>query len=75
LLQKGRFMKIIFNSNNRGKATLYILFGVAVISFALLLVFSMLLHMDVSPLVLMFALIGMLFFGGILIQMRSGPPW
>ena len=68
-------MKTIFNINNRGKSTLYILFAVAVLSFAALLLFPMLLHVDISPLAPIFALICIVFLGGILIQMRSGPPW
>ena len=68
-------MKTIFNSNNRGKSILYILFAVAVLSFATLLLFPILLHGDISPLVLLFTLICIIFLGGLIIQMRSGPPW
>jgi hypothetical protein len=68
-------MKTIFNSNNRGKSILYILFAVAVLSFAALLLFPILLHGDISPLALLIPLMGIMFFGGILIEMRSGPPW
>jgi hypothetical protein len=66
-------MKTIFN--NRRTSTLYILFAVATLSFAVLLLCPILFHMDISPLVLIFALICMVFFGGIIIQIRSGPPW
>jgi hypothetical protein len=75
VLQKGGFMKTIFNSNNRGKSTLYILFAVAVLSFAALLLLPLLLGVDISPLALLFALMCIMFLGGILIQMRSGSPW
>lgn len=67
-------MKNMFNINNRGKSILYLLFAVALLSFAALLLFPMLLHGDISP----FALIpfmGIVFLGGILIQIKSGPPW
>jgi uncharacterized membrane protein len=67
-------MKTIFNSNNRGKSILYILFAVAVLSFAALFLFPILLHGDFSPLALI-PLMGIVFLGGIIIQMRSGPPW
>ena len=67
-------MKTMFNSNNRGKSILSIFFAVAVLSFAALLLLPMLLHVDISPFALI-PLMGIVFFGGILIQMRSGPPW
>ena len=73
MLQKGDFMKTIFN--NRRKSTLYILFAVATLSFAVFLLGPILFHVDSSPLALTFALIFMVFLGGIVIQMRSGPPW
>ena len=73
MLQKGDFMKTIFN--NRRKSTLYILFAVATISFAVLLLGPILFHVDSFPLALTFAFIFMVFLGGIVIQMRSGPPW
>ena len=69
MLQKGGFMKTIFNINNRGKSTLYILFAVAILSFAVLL------FVDISPIALIFTLMCIVFLGGIIIQMRSGPPW
>ena len=75
LLQKGDFMKTIFNSNNRGKSILSILFAVAVLSFAALLLLPILLHVDISFLAPIVALMCIVFLGGILIQMRSGPPW
>ena len=65
-------MKTIFT--NRRKFTLSILFAVATLSFAVLLLCQFLLQVDISPLAPTFALICMLFFGGILLQMRSGPP-
>ncbi len=66
-------MKTIFN--NRRKSTLYILFAVATLSFVVLLLGPILFHVDSSPLALTIALIFMVFLGGIVIQMRSGPPW
>ena len=74
IASEGNFMKTIFNSNNRGKSILYILFALAVLSFAALLLFPILLHGDISPLALI-PLMGIVFLGGLLIQMRSGPPW
>jgi hypothetical protein len=68
-------MKTIFNSNNRGKSTLSILLAVAVLSFVVLLFFSKLLPENIFFLALFFALISIMFLGGILIQVRSGPPW
>ena len=65
-------MKIIFN--NKRKLTFYSLFAIAVLSFAALLLFPILLHGDISPFALI-PLMGIVFFGGIIIQMRSGPPW
>ena len=68
-------MKTIFNSKNRGKSTLYILFAVAILSFAVLLLCQIVFHVDISPLALTIAFIGIVFFGGLIIQVRSGPPW
>ena len=75
VLGKGGCMKTIFNRNNRGKFTLYILFSLAILSFVVLLLCQMLFHVDVSLLALTCALIGIMFFGSLIIQMRSGPPW
>ena len=72
---KGLYMKTIFNRNNREKLTLYMLFSLAMLSFVVLLLCEMLFHVDVSPLALLCTLIGIMFFGGLIIQMRSGPPW
>jgi len=68
-------MKTIFNSNNRGKAILYILFAVAVLSFAALFFCSRLLPQGIFLLALLFTLMCIMFLGGLIIQMRSGPPW
>jgi hypothetical protein len=73
LLQEGDFMKTIFN--NRRTSTLYVLFAVSILSFAVLLLGPILFHVDSSLFALTFAFICMVFFGGIIIQMRSGPPW
>jgi hypothetical protein len=75
MLQKGNFMKTIFNINNRGKSILYILFAVAVLSFAALFFCSSLLPQGIFLLALTLTLIGIMFLGGLIIQMRSGPPW
>ena len=72
---KGVYMKTIFNRTNRGKFTLYMLFSLAMLSFVVLLLCQMLFHVDVSLLALICPLMGMMFFGGLIIQMRSGPPW
>jgi hypothetical protein len=73
LLQKGGFMKTIFK--NRRKSILYILFAVATLSFAVFLLCQILFHVDISPFALTFAFICIVSLGGIIIQMRSGPPW
>jgi len=75
LLQKGNFMKTIFNINNRGKFILYILFAVAMLSFAFFLLWRILFHVDISPLAIAISFIGITFFGGLIIQNRNGPPW
>ena len=70
-------MKTIFNNNNRGKSTLYILFAVAILSFVALPFFPNLLHMnmDIWLLVLALDIISIMFLGSLIIQIRSGPPW
>jgi hypothetical protein len=73
LSQKGNFMKTIFN--NKGKFTLYSLFTVAILSFIVFLLFPILLHVDLPSLIGICALVGIIYFGGIVLQMRSGPPW
>ncbi len=75
LSQKGSFMKTIFNNNNKGRLTLYSLLTVAVLSFIVFLLFPILLHVDLPSFIGIFALIGIIYFGGIVVQMRSGPPW
>jgi hypothetical protein len=66
-------MKNIFN--NRSNSTIYILFTVSILSFAVLLLCQMFFRVDVSPFVLVITLLCTMFFGGILMQIRSGPPW
>ena len=68
-------MKTIFNSNNRGKAILYLLFAAAVLSFAALFFFSGLLPQGIFLLAFLFTLMCIMFLGSLIIQMRSGPPW
>ena len=68
-------MKTIFTRNNRGKATLYIFFAVAFLSFVAVFFCSSWLPQSIFFLVLILALLGMMFFGGLIMQMRSGPPW
>ena len=75
VLQKDHFMKTIFTRNNRGKATLYIFFAVAALSFVALFFYSSWLPQSIFFLVFILALIGMMFFGSLIIQMRSSPPW
>ena len=75
LLRKGSFMKTRFNSNDKGNLTIYILFAVAIITFAAFLLSPLLLHVYIPTFVAIVALIGIVFLGGILMQMRSGPPW
>lgn len=73
LSQKGNFMKTLLN--NKGKYTLYSLLTLSVISFIFFLLFPVLLHIDLPSVIGISALVGILYFGGIVIQMRSGPPW
>ncbi len=73
LSQKGNFMKTILN--NKGKFALYSLLTVAVLSFIVSLLFPILLHIYLPPLIGISALVGIIYFGGIVLQMRSGPPW
>lgn len=61
-------MKTIFNGDNRGKATLYILFGVV------LLLFPLLLYMNL-PLLAFIDLLCFIVLGSLIIQVRSDPPW
>lgn len=68
-------MKTIFNRNNRGKFTLSLLFTLAFLSFVVLLLCQIVFHLNISLLVPTGAFIGIVFFGGLLIQVRSGPPW
>jgi hypothetical protein len=68
-------MKTIFSRKNRGKNTLYILFAVAILTFAALPFLSHLLSQGIFLLILTLTLLGMMFLGGLIIQMRSGPPW
>ena len=73
MLQKGGFMKNIFES--KGRFILYSLFAVAVLSFAVLLLFSILLHENISPFALIVSFMCIMVLSGIIIQKRSGPPW
>ena len=75
LLQKARFMQAVFNSNNRGKLILYVIFAVAVVSFIALLLFIQGLPTSIWSLALLFDLVCIVFLGGILIDVRRGPPW
>ena len=75
MLRKGNLMKTIFNSNNRGRAITYILFAVAILSLAAFLLLPLLFAVAVPAVVGIVALIGITLLGGIIIQMRSGPPW
>ncbi len=68
-------MKTIFNVNSRGRTVLYILFAIAALSFAAFLLLPFLFSISIPSFVGIAALIGIVLFGGILIQMRSGPPW
>ncbi len=66
-------MKTIFKSNNRGKTILYILLGVAVLAFAALPFISRLLPGPIFLLAIFFTIIGIMFLGGILIDIKEGP--
>jgi hypothetical protein len=73
LSQKGSCMKTIFN--NKGRLTLYSLLAVAVLSFVVFLLFPILLHVNLPSFIGILALIAIIYVGGIVIQIRSGPPW
>jgi high-affinity Fe2+/Pb2+ permease len=75
VLQKGHFMKTIFTRNNRGKAILYILLAVAVLALVALFFCSSLLPQSIFFLALTLILMGIMFLGSLIIQVRSGPPW
>ena len=75
MLQKGHSMKTIFKSNNRGKVTLYLLFAVSVLSFVALMFCSSLLPPGIAYIGLLLTLAGTVFLGGLIIDMRNGPPW
>lgn len=66
-------MKTIFN--NKRNLALYTLFAVAILSFVALLLCQDLFHMNISILLFALSLICIVFFGGLIIQIRSGPPW
>ena len=68
-------MKSIFNKNNRGKSTLYILFALAILTFVVLFLLHNLIPANVFVLSLIFILICIMFVGGLIIQLRRGPPW
>jgi len=69
------FMKTIFKNNNRGKSTLYILFGLAILSFVVLFFCQNLIPVNVFFLTLTLILMCITFTGGLIIYIRSGPPW
>ena len=68
-------MKTIFSRNNKGKTILYTLFAVSVLTFVALLFFSRFLPQSIYLLTLILSLIGIMFLGSLIIEMRSGPPW
>jgi hypothetical protein len=72
-------MKTMFNSNNRGKSILYILFAIALLSFAALLLNQMLFQVYISSeaftLIFAFLIMCIASLGGFIIQIRNGPPW
>ncbi len=73
--QRGNFMKTIFKNNNRGKSTLYVLFALAILSFVVLFFCETLIPVYVFYLSLTFILVCIMSMGGLIIQIRSGPPW
>ncbi len=68
-------MKTIFKNNNRGKSTLYVLFALAILSFVVLFFCETLIPVYVFYLSLTFILVCIMSMGGLIIQIRSGPPW
>lgn len=68
-------MKTIFSRRKRGKNTLYILFAIDILTFAALPFLSHLLSQGIFLPLLALTIIGMIFLGGLILQMRSGPPW
>jgi predicted ABC-type exoprotein transport system permease subunit len=67
-------MKTIFQRNNRRTFTISLLFTLSMLSFVVLLLCPIVFHLNIAGLAII-ALIGIVFLGGILIQMRSSPPW
>ena len=73
--ERGDFMKTIFNSNNRGRSIIYVLFAVAILSFVAFFLFPLLFSIALPPFVGIVAFLCIMLFGGIVVQMRSSPPW
>jgi hypothetical protein len=70
-----QFMKTIFKNNNRGRSTLYILFALAFLALVVLFFCANLIPVYVYTLIFTFILICIMSMGGLIIQIRSGPPW
>ena len=68
-------MKSIFGKNTRGKSILYMLFVLSILSVVALFLCAHLIPESVFLLLLTFVLICIMLTGGLLIGIRSGPPW
>ena len=66
---------MIFNKNSRGRLTLYILFTLSILALVILFLIAKVIPEDVFLLSLTFILICIMFAGGLIIQIRNGPPW
>jgi len=68
-------MKSIFSKNTRGKTILFFLLALSVLSFVVLFLIAKTIPEDVFLLSITFVMMCIMLTGGLLIAMRSGPPW
>ena len=68
-------MKSIFSKNTRGKTILFFLLALSVLSFVVLLLIAKIIPENVFLLSILFVIMCIMLTGGLLIAMRSGPPW
>ncbi len=74
-MQKEILMKSIYSKNTRGKTILYVLLALSVLSFIVLFLIGKLIPENVFLLLLMLDLMCIMLTGGLIIGIRSGPPW
>ena len=68
-------MKSIFSKNTRGKTILFFLLALSVLSFVVLFLIAKTIPEDVFLLSITFVMMCIMLTGGLLIAIRSGPPW